>query len=105
MMNLMIEIRKRARWVIPQILGLCLVAYFAYHLVQGDRGIRTYLKLTEELTAAQATAAEVSATLERERARVGGLSAASLDPDLLEERAHIVLNHVRPDEYVIFLNP
>jgi cell division protein FtsB len=38
-----------------------------------------------------------------ESARVRSLSAAALDPDLLEERAQTVLGYLRPDERVILL--
>ena len=38
-MGLINELRTRARSVIGPLLGLCLLAYFVFHLVNGDRGL------------------------------------------------------------------
>lgn len=104
MLQVMREIRRRARWVFPQLLGLGLVVYFCFHLVQGDRGIFAYLQLTAELDAAEAVAATLDAELAKESERVARLSSGSLDRDMLEERAHALIGYVRADEYVIFLD-
>ncbi len=105
MSPLLQDIRRRARWVLPQLLGLGLVAYFCFHLVQGDRGVFAYLQLTAELEAAETTAAALAAEVAHEEQRVARLSSASLDPDMLEERAHALIGYLRADEYVIFLDP
>src|SRR5690606_26534749 len=97
--------RRRARWVIPQLLGLGLVAYFSFHLVQGDRGIRTYLQLQEDLAEARVTAAALSAEVAQARAQVAQLSSSSLDLDRLEEQAQGVISYFAPGDYVIFLEP
>lgn len=102
MASVLLEIRRRARWVVPQLLAVGLVAYFLFHLVQGDRGIRAYLQLTEELDRAERAAALLGEQVARERVRVERLSSGSLDLDLLEERAHLALGYLRSEEYVIF---
>ena len=104
MLQVLREIRRRARWVLPQLLGLGLVAYFCFHLVQGERGIFAYLQLTSELDAAEVASAALAAELAEEQGRVARLSNGSLDPDLLEERAHALVGYLRGDEYVIFLD-
>ena len=98
------EIRRNLRWIVPQILGLGLVVYFVFHLVQGDRGIRAYVQLSSELEQAEIAAAAFAAEVARERALVQRLSSGSLDLDLLEERAQAVLGYLRTEEYVIFLD-
>ena len=103
MASLVTELRRRARWVIPQLLGLGLVAYFCLHLVQGDRGLRTYLRLQEELAEARATAASLTGEVTAARAQVAQLSSGSLDLDRLEEQALGVISYVRGDDYIIFL--
>tara|TARA_R110002072_G_scaffold2229_3_gene18268 strand:+ start:691 stop:1017 length:327 start_codon:yes stop_codon:yes gene_type:complete len=97
------EIRKRAGVVVPQVVGVCLVAYFAYHAVQGERGFLAYLRLSQELqqaTSIQADLGQQRQVLER---RVALLSPDSLDPDLLDERARSLLNYGQEGDLLIFL--
>jgi cell division protein FtsB len=99
------EIRVRARQIAPQVLAACLVAYFAFHAVNGDRGFNAWVHLKQELERAHAVRAELRqerASLER---RVGLLQPDHLDPDMLEERARLLLNYGRPDDYMVLLPP
>lgn len=104
MASLVIEIRRRARWVLPQLFALGLLAYFCFHLVQGDRGIRTYLRLQEELAEAHATRAVLTTQVAEAKAQVAQLSSGSLDLDRLEEQAQGVISYYSPGNYVIFLD-
>lgn len=97
------EIRKRARQVAPPVLGACLVAYFAYHAIQGERGFLAWLSLRQELAQARADAAQLAREHERLERRVELLRPDSLDLDLLDERAHELLGYGRPDELIILL--
>jgi len=104
-MAILRELRSRARHVAPPVIGAAIFAYFAYHAVQGERGLLTWLRLNQQVREAEATLARVSderAVLER---RVALLSPASLDPDMLEERARAMLNMAHSDDLVIFLKP
>ncbi|GAB5469089.1 MAG: septum formation initiator family protein [Rhodospirillales bacterium] len=94
---------RRLGMLLPQLIGLGLFAYFAFHFLQGDRGIRTYAQLGKDLEAAAAEKAQLQHELDAARARVSSLSVKALDPDLLEERAQAVLNYARPEEVVIIL--
>lgn len=104
-MSIVLEIRRRARLVIGPILGISLVAYFAYHLIQGDRGLLAWMRLTQQVREAKMTLAAVEAersTLER---RVDLLRPDHLDRDMLDERARSQLNLIGPHEIVIFTTP
>ena len=103
MASLVTELRRRARWVIPQLLGIGLVAYFCFHLLQGDRGLRTYLRLQEDLAAARLTATTLALEVAAARSQVAQLSSGSLDLDRLEEQAQGVISYFRPGDYVIFI--
>ncbi|OFX11940.1 MAG: septum formation initiator [Alphaproteobacteria bacterium RIFOXYD12_FULL_60_8] len=96
------EIRRRARRVVLPLLGAGAMAYFGYHAVQGERGVVEWWKLQQEIARAaeqqQQTAAQKSA-LEHQ---VKLLSPGTLDADMLEERARVVLNMGRRNERVIF---
>jgi cell division protein FtsB len=96
------EIKKRARDVVGPVLGFCIVGYFAYHSVEGDRGLTAFVRLSERLAEAQAQLAELKAERQAIERRVRLLRTDNLDPDMLDERARQILNYSRPDEVVIF---
>jgi cell division protein FtsB len=96
------EIRRRARFIVGPICGISLVGYFAYHLVQGDRGLSAWLRLSQEIRLAQATLAEAEGERRALDQRVNLLRPNHLDRDMLDERARAALNLVAPDERVIF---
>jgi cell division protein FtsB len=104
-MRIMQELQQRARDVIGPVLGFCVVGYFVYHSIEGDRGLTAYVRLTERLGQSHAQYDEVHAERMALERRVKLLRADSLDPDLLEERARLILNYSRPDEIVIFETP
>ncbi len=84
------------------VVGACVLGYFAYHTVQGDRGLLAYMKLSGEVARAEATLAEIEAERRALAHKVSLLRADSLDLDMLEERARVLLHRVRDDEVVIF---
>ena len=104
-MSLVREIRLRARKTLPQVLAASFVAYLAYHTVQGERGLNAWVQLNAELGKADALHQTLVAERRELEWRVKHLRRDSLDTDLLEERARIVLNLGRPDEYIIYLPP
>ena len=100
-MNLVGEIRRRARHIVGPVAAITLFAYFTYHVVQGDRGLIAWLKLSQQVETAQ---------IEYDRAvnervvfgsRVRLLQPQSLDTDLLEERARITLGLAHRDDILI----
>jgi cell division protein FtsB len=93
--------RRRARQVAPQVVAACLVGYFAYHLVHGERGLSAYLRLKQDLAAAEQTRAEVTAERKALEQRVALLRAEHLDPDMLSERARNLLGYGRANEIVV----
>lgn len=95
------ELKKRARYIAGPVLGVCLMGYFCYHLVQGERGLIAWLRLTNEIRAAKEEAAVVRAEREVLERRVSHLRPESLDRDLLDERARATLNVALPNEIVI----
>ena len=102
-MALFHEVRDRVRLIAPPVLIFCLVAYFAYHAVQGERGLLAWLSAKHELAAARATQTALMATRNDLQRRVDLLAQDGLDLDMLEERAHEVLNYGRDDEVIILL--
>jgi cell division protein FtsB len=99
------EFQRRLKSLAAQLLGACLAGYFIYHAVQGDRGILAWLRVNQQLEAAQQELAKSTADRAALEQRVALLSNSSLDLDMLEERARIMLNFGDPDDIVIFTAP
>src|SRR5690348_10264101 len=100
-MILLHEIRKRARHIAGPVLAISVFGYFAYHSVQGDRGLIAWVQLGQQVEIAQATLEKVSRERSALEHRARLLRPDNLDPDMLDERARQVLSLVRPDELVI----
>ena len=100
-MIVMREIRRRARALAGPVLGILLTGYFGYHLVEGDRGLRAWVRISQELRQAKEQLAVASAKRTELQHRVGHMRADHVDPDLLDERIRATLNLVSPDDIVI----
>lgn len=95
------EMRARARHVVGPAFGICAVVYFAFHAVHGERGLRAWLRLQDEVAATQVVAADAVARRDAWQSRVDRLRPESLDPDLLDEQARRMLAYAAPNEVVI----
>ena len=100
-MALIDEIRHRARIALWPIVGAILLAYFSYHMVQGEQGVLAMLQLRAKVQQAEAIQAKIHEDRLLLEHRVALLRPDNLDPDMLEERARVMLNFARPDEVVI----
>ena len=98
------EMRRRAKVLVAPVFGLALTGYFAYHLVEGDRGLRAWLRLTQELRVAKGTLEQVSAERAVLERRVGNMRPDHLDRDLLDLQVRRTLDVAAPDE-IIVLHP
>ena len=101
-MQLRREFTRRFKSLAAQLVGACIAGYFIYHAVQGDRGILAWMRVSQQLEQAHqelATTGTERAALEQ---RVSLLSNSSLDLDMLEERARVMLNFSHPDDVVVF---
>lgn len=96
------ELHRRLRNMIGPMIGLCAVAYFAYHTVEGDRGVLAWVQMKNEILEAELQLAKVSSERQAIEHRVLLLRPDHLDPDMLEERARVMLNMGRTDEVVVF---
>jgi cell division protein FtsB len=103
-MSLARELRNRAKAIALPVLGACLVFYFAFHIVQGDRGLVALWQLHKQIEQADLALADVTAKRALLEHRVQLLSAEHLDDDMLDERVREMLNVARPDELVIYKN-
>jgi cell division protein FtsB len=77
------------------------MAYFVYHLFQGERGIFSMLSLQKKLKIEEEKLDELQVKREILERQVTLLRPDSLDLDMLEERVRAVLHFAQPDEIII----
>ena len=82
-----------------------MTGYFAYHLVEGDRGFKAWLSLNREIRAANANLEALRAKRAALDVKVSNLRPEHIDPDLLDERIRATLNLVAPDDIVVMQSP
>jgi cell division protein FtsB len=104
-MIVMRALRKRARFIVGPALGIALTGYFAYHLVEGDRGLSAWFRLNREIRTATANLEAVRAQRAALDLTVSNFRPDHVDPDLLDERIRATLNLVSPDDIVIMQAP
>jgi cell division protein FtsB len=95
------DIRGYARHVVGPTLAVSLFAYFAYHAVEGDRGLLAWIQLEQEIESTQAELIKVTHAREALAHQTELLRSDGLDPDMLDERARAVLGLVRKDDVII----
>lgn len=104
-MGIFRELKKRGGQISGPVVGMSVVAYFAFHAVQGDRGLIALGKLHGEVDQLQAQVLDVrDERMDIER-KVFALRSDSLDPDLLEERARHMLGYGYGDETIVMTQP
>lgn len=98
-------LRRAPRLNLHLAAALLAFAYFAFHIVHGERGAVALLEARAGLAAAEA--ARVAAEAERDAlgARVALLRPESLDADMLEEQARELLNFAVAGDYVLATEP
>jgi len=101
-MSMFRYIRRKLRPVIGPVVGASLIAYFAYHAIQGDHGIFARDNLKDEVAQAQATLGTLQTQRSEMEKRAALIDPKQVDLDMLDERARAMLNVAKPDEVVIF---
>ena len=101
--------RRRARGILTTlglyVLAAAMVGYFWFHAHTGQRGLHAKHEIDQQM-------AELTAELERHKLergqwerRVALLRSASIDPDLLDERARTALNLSHPNDLILMIKP
>jgi cell division protein FtsB len=92
----------RPRQILVPIIFAMMFGYFGYHLVNGDRGLLAMAHLQRETMIADQNLAEAETTRKIWERRVAALRNQSLDPDMLDERARVLLNFSRKEDIIVF---
>ena len=101
-MQLLHELKRRARHAVAPVLGIGIFGYFAYHAIEGDRGLFAFMRLKDQVVESEQMQREIGAIRAELDHRVALMRPDHTDPDMLDERARTMLNLALPDEIVIF---
>jgi cell division protein FtsB len=82
-------------------LGILLCAYFLYHSFHGQRSYPNLLAVNSSIEKLERDYAVIKTEREALEKQVVMLRPGSVNPDLLEERARLVLGYKNPDELII----
>lgn len=104
MVSSLLSFRFSTRALVP-LIGFGLAAYFSWPLIQGERSWPRLLVLEHKIMQESQVLAETRARREDLERKVVRLRPASIDPDLLEERARVLLGFQHPDEKIILSRP
>lgn len=96
------DLTGRLNQILGPLIALLLMIYFGYHIVQGERGLFSWMRLRQKVTESEHHLAQIQAEKETLERRVHLLRPDSVDQDMLEERARKILNWGHPGEVVIY---
>lgn len=86
------------------VIGFSLCFYFMWPLLQGERSYVRLMTLHHEMAATSGLLAQVRAERLALEKRVVGLRPGSIDRDLLDERARVMLGYRRAEERIVLQN-
>jgi cell division protein FtsB len=78
-----------------------LISYFGVNAYSGNYGLRAKQEIEREIRDLNAELFALRAERENWQRRIGLLRSESLDPDILEERAQVLLNYGDPRDLVL----
>lgn len=96
--------RPYLRRGIGSFISVFVLFYIGFHAVNGDHGLLALFRESRKLETLKAELAEVTAEHAEMDRKVKLLSSNSLDLDMLDERARLVLGFAGKSEAVYFLN-
>ena len=100
-MRLSLSLSRRIRQVLVSVFGIFAMFYFVFHIFHGERGLIVWGKLRQQVVTATNMAKIMAAERRYLENKVRLLHPESLDPDMLDERARLMLNFGYPDELII----
>lgn len=93
--------KKPLRHTVVTLLCFGIFLYFGYHLVHGDSGYFAQKGLEKKLASAEQKLVQKHEARQQLENRVKRLRPDSLDLDMLDERARVILGFMKPTERVL----
>ena len=99
--------RKRFRTVLNALalytIAALVIGYFGVNAYSGNRGLRAKQDLDQQIAELSAELDALKAERANWERRVSLLKSESIDPDMLDERARVLLNYAYPRELALRL--
>ena len=99
--------RRRLRAILIPLVLYCVSgavsSYFVWHAVHGNRGLKTKEEYRVQMNALQAERNELTGERKALERRIAMLRAESVERDILEEEALVLLARVHRNDVVVFL--
>ena len=99
--------RKRLRAVLNALalytITALVIGYFSFNAYSGNRGLRARQDLDQQIMELSAELEALKAERAAWERRVSLLRPESIDPDMLDERARVLLNYADPRELTLRL--
>jgi cell division protein FtsB len=96
---------KRIRTFIITLACACVVGYFLFHAIQGDRGVIAMVQLQNQVKEAQQFLSQVRKERVEQEQRVKTMRSEGIDRDLLDEQSRAQLNYAKPNDMIILTPP
>ncbi|MFH1803441.1 MAG: septum formation initiator family protein [Pseudomonadota bacterium] len=96
------SIFRRFRQAVAPVIAFTIMVYFIFHSIEGNRGVLAYWSMQDRVSEISHVLDDVVLLRQDRERRVRALRSSSLDPDLLDERARIMLNTAHRDDLIIF---
>jgi cell division protein FtsB len=94
-------LKRAVRAMIPPAFFLSLVAYFAWNVTHGDRGLVAYVQRQQMMFSVKADLARAQAEQATWEHKVAGLRATHIDRDALDQQARANLNLADPADIIV----
>ena len=84
-------------------LAALMIAYFGFHAVTGNRGLKASHDIGQQMTELTAELDRLKAERAQWARRVALLRSDRIDTDMLDERARTLLNYAHPNDVTMIL--
>jgi len=83
------------------LLNVSVMVYFGYNVIIGDLGLLSRWRLADEVSQLEYKLDKLNQRRKQLEQKVSLVRPESLDPDMLDERARIILNLAHPNDITI----
>lgn len=103
-MKRLLEQRYLVRKNLVTLIGIGLFMYFSYHLIQGERSYIRYISLNQSVSTLEQETVDLKEQRRELETKVAMMRPGSINRDMLEERARVVLGFRRDGEKDLLTN-
>src|SRR5579872_5039257 len=101
--------RKRLRSILTAfslyVMATLLIGYFGVNAYSGNRGLKAKEDIDRQMASLNADLTRLKLEHAQWSRRVALLKSDAIDPDMLDERARLLLDDVEPNELILMFRP